>query len=157
MNSFADCRLILLAILAFDFRFQISDSKFKIRNPKSAIQNRIGGRCEIRTRKRLLAAVFKTGALPIRLTFQKILDRRFSISDSSSIPKPKSQIQNRSKRRESNPQHLVWKTSTQPFEFRLQKISNFKFQIPNSKFQISNSKSEIWNVESEIQDALRRI
>jgi hypothetical protein len=36
MNSFADCRLIRLAILAFNFRFQISD---KIANQPSKIEN----------------------------------------------------------------------------------------------------------------------
>lgn len=42
----------------------------------------------------------------------------------------------KSKRRESNPQHLVWKTRTQPFEFRLQnKIQNLKSSIKNRKWR----------------------
>ena len=46
----------------------------------------------------------------------------------------KSKIQNqKSGRRESNPHHLVWKTSTQPVEFRPQK---FRIQNLKSKIEI---------------------
>jgi hypothetical protein len=61
----------------------------------------------------LKTSVLETGILPIETTRPD----RFWILDL----KTKSQIANRkfwSERRESNPQHSVWKTDTQPFEFR---------------------------------------
>jgi hypothetical protein len=76
--------------------------------------------------------VLETGILPVKLHALEILDFRFWILDwirkifKFYFPYPianrKSKIANvESERRESNPQHPVWKTGTQPFEFRSRK------------------------------------
>lgn len=64
----------------------------------------------------LRTSVLETGILPIET--MRLFE--FFIAD---FGLKKSQIVNIwSERRESNPQHSVWKTDTQPFEFRSQKI-----------------------------------
>ena len=45
-------------------------------------------------------------------------ERRISVLETDVLPVKTTRPKNWSERRESNPQHPVWKTGTQPFEFR---------------------------------------
>ena len=67
----------------------------------------------------LRTSVLETDILPIETI--RPFDFRLGILDLRPNRNHKSQIANIwSERRESNPQHSVWKTDTQPFEFRSQ-------------------------------------
>lgn len=125
----------------WDFIFRIY-----LLNPKYEILNRNNGKCGTRTRKSFRSVVFKTTALPIRLTSQMTGTFGFEpkITVLETVGFPINSMFLKSKRRESNPQHLVWKTSTQPFEFRLQN---------NPKSKITNPKSECVEKDLNLQNS----
>lgn len=64
----------------------------------------------------------------------------------SLVPSELQSRENWSERRESNPQHPVWKTGTQPFEFR----SHFDLGLVISDLGLKQ-KSAIRNPQSEIE------
>ena len=74
-----------------------------------------------------------------------------SVLETDVLPVETTRLKIWSERRDLNPQHSVWKTATQPFEFRSQKIKSL---VHRERFELSQlKKATVLQTASRYQSA----